>query len=223
MSLFEKYRPKTWAEVVGQDKVKTAVERLRSRSALGGRAYWIVGKSGQGKSSIARLLAHEIAGVGDTTEVDAKDLRTDTIRDMQKVFALANGSFCGLWKDAISGAWIINEAHALTNGQVTALLTALEPVGGIPSRCTVIFTTTNCGENLLIDGCFDANPFLSRCTSLELEQRGVGKKYATRLQEIARIENLDGKPIGDYERLFSDCGSNMRKALERIELGVMVD
>jgi hypothetical protein len=42
--LTEAYRPRTWADVVGQDKV---IERIRSLAArdLAGRAYWLAGGS----------------------------------------------------------------------------------------------------------------------------------------------------------------------------------
>ena len=59
-TLYEQYRPQTWAEVVGQDKVLAKIDRLRSRS-LAGRAYWLSGQSGTGKTTIARLIASEMA------------------------------------------------------------------------------------------------------------------------------------------------------------------
>ena len=54
--LAETYRPKTFADVVAQDKV---IDRIRTvgRHGLGGRAFWIAGQSGTGKTTIARLIA----------------------------------------------------------------------------------------------------------------------------------------------------------------------
>ena len=63
MQLYEQYRPTTWAEIVGQDKVIARIEHLRLRG-LAGRAYWIAGQSGTGKTTIARLLASENASPG---------------------------------------------------------------------------------------------------------------------------------------------------------------
>ena len=37
--LFEQYRPKTWAEVVGQDAALRQIEAVRRRG-LAGRAWW---------------------------------------------------------------------------------------------------------------------------------------------------------------------------------------
>jgi DNA polymerase III gamma/tau subunit len=45
MQLTEKYRPTTWADVVGQDKVVQRIQALAKRG-LPGRAYWISGQSG---------------------------------------------------------------------------------------------------------------------------------------------------------------------------------
>ena len=45
MNLYEKYRPKEWAGVIGQDKVVEQIKQLRQRG-LAGRAYWISGQSG---------------------------------------------------------------------------------------------------------------------------------------------------------------------------------
>src|SRR5262249_4680832 len=58
--LTEQYRPKTWQDVVGQDKVVNRLLALRRRG-LAGRAYWLSGPSGTGKTTIARLIAAEVA------------------------------------------------------------------------------------------------------------------------------------------------------------------
>ena len=68
--LTEQYRPTTWAEVVGQDKVVQRVQTLAQRG-LAGRAYWLSGQSGTGKTTIARLIAAEVAGEWDIEELDA--------------------------------------------------------------------------------------------------------------------------------------------------------
>src|SRR3954447_17285380 len=58
--LTEQYQPRTWADVVGQDKIVQRVQALAKRG-LAGRAYWISGQSGTGKTTIARLIAQEVA------------------------------------------------------------------------------------------------------------------------------------------------------------------
>ena len=77
--LTEQYRPKSWAEVVGQEKVVNRLLALRKRG-LAGRAYWLSGQSGTGKTTIARLIAADVAEEFCIQEVDAAGLtvaRTD--------------------------------------------------------------------------------------------------------------------------------------------------
>ena len=56
MQLHEEYRPTSWADVVGQEKVLDKLSLLRQRG-LAGRSYWLTGGSGTGKSTIARLIS----------------------------------------------------------------------------------------------------------------------------------------------------------------------
>ena len=50
MRLYEKYRPKALADVIGQPKAVRTVERTLSNGA-GGTAWWISGGTGTGKTS----------------------------------------------------------------------------------------------------------------------------------------------------------------------------
>ena len=60
MQLHESYRPHAWSDVIGQDKALAKIDALRKRG-LSGRSYWISGQSGTGKTTIARLIAAEVA------------------------------------------------------------------------------------------------------------------------------------------------------------------
>ncbi len=79
MQLHEQYRPKTWTELVGQGKALKRIEALRKRG-LAGRAYFITGSSGTGKTTIALLLAHEVADDSCIHEIDATELPLRTCR-----------------------------------------------------------------------------------------------------------------------------------------------
>ncbi len=71
MTLTEQYRPKTWADVVGQDKAIARIQALAKRG-LAGRAFWIAGASGTGKTTIARILAREVADDWYVEETEAR-------------------------------------------------------------------------------------------------------------------------------------------------------
>ena len=83
MMLYEKYRPATWADVVGQDKAIKRIDTIRKRG-LGGRTFWISGASGIGKTTIARLLATDIADPFNVQEIDATDLTASALRTIER-------------------------------------------------------------------------------------------------------------------------------------------
>lgn len=212
MNLSEKYRPSSWQEVIGQPKAIETIQRLQSSSGIGGRALFFSGKSGQGKSTMAKLAAREIATDDYIETYNADDVSVDTVRHIERSMGIygAGGK---------SGrCWIIEECHGLRKAVIRQLLVLLE---NIPKHCLVCFTTTVDGK-FLFDDNIDANPLLSRCTEIALQQRGLAEAFAAWAQEIAQAENLDGQPIAKYIRLVNDCGGNMRMVLSKIESGAMI-
>jgi DNA polymerase III subunit gamma/tau len=113
-SLFERYRPRTWSEVVGQEKLVAKVNALRPRG-LGDRAWWIAGPSGAGKTTCGRLIAKEVAAEHAIVELDASELTPPDVRAFQTQF---RGKPLG------SNGWalLVNEAHGLRRDTIRALL-----------------------------------------------------------------------------------------------------
>lgn len=139
-ALYRKYRPRKFGEVVGQ----SAITETLTKAIKSGRishAYLFSGPRGVGKTSVARILAHEINRLPysdetihlDIIEIDAaSNRRIDEIRDLRDKVHIAPTS-------AKYKVYIIDEVHMLTKEAFNALLKTLEEP---PAHCVFILATT---------------------------------------------------------------------------------
>jgi DNA polymerase III delta prime subunit len=210
-ALHEQYRPRTWADFIGQDKAVHSVRRIIERPDFNGDAFWVVGPSGTGKTTLAWIVARQFAKCEiDITELDGEACTVDAVREASRMmrYSAMGGGF---------RVWIVNEAQAMTAKAVQAWLTALDPV---PPRVCVIFTTTADSADLF--GEYEG-PFRSRCKPVQFTNQGLAPLFAKRAREIALAENLDGKPESAYLKLVQRCHNNMRAVLQAIEMGEMAE
>jgi DNA polymerase III subunit gamma/tau len=155
-SLYRKYRPQRFSELVGQEHVTTAL-RNAVRDGRVGHAYLFSGPRGTGKTTTARLLAKALncTNLGDdgdpcgvcescvaiaegssldVIEVDAASRsKVDDMRDLlERVAYLSAGG--------AKKVYILDEVHMLSTGAEAALLKTLEES---PEHVVFVLATTD--------------------------------------------------------------------------------
>jgi len=139
--LYRKYRSRKLSEVIGQKHVTDILERAIEQGRVS-HAYLFTGPRGVGKTSVARILAHEInqfeykdeSSHLDIIEIDAASNNgVEDIRNLREKVAIA----------PIQGkkkVYIIDEVHMLSKPAFNALLKTLEEP---PEHVVFILATTD--------------------------------------------------------------------------------
>ena len=140
-ALYRRYRPKNLEEVIGQPQITDILKKSLASGKIA-HSYLFVGPRGCGKTSVARILAHEINQFPyeleddylDIIEIDAaSNTGVDNIRDLREkaIIAPAKGKY---------KIYIIDEVHMLSKSAFNALLKTLEEP---PEHVIFIMATTD--------------------------------------------------------------------------------
>ncbi len=139
-ALYRKHRPKKLSEMVGQDHITATLDKAIKTGRIS-HAYLFTGPRGTGKTTTARILAHEVNKLPynedethlDIIEIDAaSNRRIDEIRELKDRINIAPTS-------APYKVYIIDEVHMLTREAFNALLKTLEEP---PEHAIFILATT---------------------------------------------------------------------------------
>ncbi|MCS7064586.1 MAG: DNA polymerase III subunit gamma/tau [Methylacidiphilales bacterium] len=192
-----KYRPQTFAEIIGQDHITKTLENAIRLNRIA-QAYLLVGPRGTGKTSTARIIAKalncpngprvdfdpkdpvcvEIAEGRslDVIEIDgASNRNIDNIRELRESARYAPNA-------ARFKIYYIDEVHMLTHEAFNALLKTLEEP---PSHVKFIFATTEAHKV--------PATILSRCQRFDF-RRIPEKLIADHLAYICKNEHVEASP-----------------------------
>jgi DNA polymerase III subunit gamma/tau len=199
VSLYRKWRPRTFDAVAGQEPVIRTLRRALETNRVA-HAYLFSGPRGTGKTSTAKVLAMGLNCQGsdgptpepdgtcescraivnnssmDVLEMDAASNRgIDEIRDLRDKVNLAPSQ--GRMK-----VYIIDEVHMLTTEAFNALLKMLEEP---PEHVVFVLATTEKHKVL--------PTIISRCQSFDFRRPGVAL-LSEKLREIADAEGIEAEP-----------------------------
>lgn len=179
-ALYRKYRSKSFDDVVGQDHITKTLKNALAKGRIS-HAYLFTGPRGVGKTSVARILAHEVNSLPytdesihlDIVEIDAaSNRRIDEIRDLRDKVNIAPSA-------AKFKVYIIDEVHMLTREAFNALLKTLEEP---PAHCIFILATTEAHKL--------PETIVSRTQRFEFKAVS-GQQATEHLSSIAKQEKID--------------------------------
>lgn len=133
ISLYRKYRPQAFSEVLGQEAIVTSLESALKSGTIS-HAYLFAGSRGTGKTSIARIFARELGtSPNDIYEIDAASNNgVDEMRELTS--GISTLPFDSKYK-----VYILDEVHMLSKSSFNALLKTLEEP---PAHVIFILATT---------------------------------------------------------------------------------
>lgn len=189
--LYRKYRPKSFAQVVGQEDI---VKTLRNAVAMRliSHAYLFTGPRGSGKTTMARLLAKAVncekseKGEPCNSCEACEEINSGRAIDLIEIDAASNRGIDEI-RDLKEGVrftptrlqykvYVIDEAHQLTKEAANALLKTLEEP---PSHAIFILATTEAHKMI--------STILSRCQRFDFRKLTV-PELIQRLQTVANFE-----------------------------------
>jgi DNA polymerase-3 subunit gamma/tau len=204
MAWYNKYRPNSFEEVIGQEIIKTVLEKSLDSGKIK-HAYLFNGPKGVGKTTIARIFANKLNNAKNQPEASIDLVEMDAasntgIDDVRLLIESAkNPPLIGKYK-----IYLIDEVHMLSKSAMNALLKILEEP---PTYLVFLLATTN-PEKLI-------PTVLSRLTKLNLTNHSTSELTAN----LRKIADKEGLNIEDnvLEMLAKRADGSQRDAINLLE------
>ena len=216
-TLYRKYRPQTYAEVVNQNHVKVTIVNQIEQDRVG-HAYLFAGPRAVGKTTLARLLAKAVncekreKGKHEPCNkcASCKEINEGSSLDIMEIDAASHTGVDNVRETIIASSriapskrqnrvFIIDEVHMLSVSAFNALLKTLEEP---PTNVIFILATTEIYKV--------PSTIISRCQRFDFRKISLGE-IADKLREIVKKEKreIDDEVIVSIAR---QSGGHMRDA-----------
>ena len=175
-SLYRKYRPSNFKEVLGQDHIISVLQKAIENKNPN-HAYIFSGSRGIGKTSIARIFAHEL-GVQD---VDIIEINASSVTGIDNIRELMENASV-LPMNSPYKVYILDEVHMLSKQAFNAFLKGLEEP---PKHVIYILATTELNKIL--------DTIVSRCEVHHFKRPSID----ILIQVIKNVVKKEGLSIDD--------------------------
>ena len=220
-TLYRKYRPQRFADVVGQQHVTAAV-RNAVRDGRVGHAYLFSGPRGTGKTTMARLLAKALnctnrqpdgdacgvcencVSIADGRFLDLFELDAASNNGVEAMRDLTESAYLGLGPNSSFKVYLIDEVHMLSTSASNALLKTLEEP---PDHVVFVLATTG-PEKVL-------PTIRSRTQHYEFSLHSLDE-IVTHLADVCAKEGVAAEPEA-LEVIARAAAGSMRDALSLLD------
>ena len=205
MSLDIKYRPKTFDEILGQEKEIESFKKNLDNSE-GSHSYIFVGPSGTGKTTMARVASYHLGAEGfGLIELNSADERgIDSAREIieKTKYIPATGKV---------KCFVMNEVHGWTTDAKRALLPILE---NPPEHIYFFLTTTNTQKFFQGD---EGKALKTRLTLIKIKEveQNLIYKHVFRIVKKEKIQ-IEKEVIKKIAEKASGVPRTALKLLEKI-------
>ncbi len=220
--LARKWRPKTFADLVGQEHVVKALRNALEKGRLH-HAYLLTGTRGVGKTTIARILAkslnceHPKEGEPCGQCQSCRDIDTGRFVDLLEIDAASNTGIDNI-REVLENAqyaptagkykvYIIDEVHMLSKSAFNAMLKTLEEP---PEHVKFILATTDPHKVPVT--------VLSRCLQFVLRNM-TAQQVAAHLEHVLTAEQIPFEPAA-LQLLGRAAAGSMRDALSLLDQAI---